>query len=833
MKRFYKFGLLTLIVFALNLGLNAQSQNGKTPESFKHNLTQEDLDHIQINPPSMDLIMSEDLIDEKNGQMMKIARLLPVDLTVENSGTWIDLDNGKSIWQLRLSSEGATACAIHFESFALPQGSELFVYSTDKSEVLGPYTSEDNQDGAQYAIGLLSGNDVILEYIAPKQKSITGEISIVYPDIHIFAFSYVYRGSELFGLKEKDTGFGASDACQVNANCPEGDNWRTQQKGIARIYAVDGMTAGYCSGTLINTTRGDQTTYFLTADHCGGEASTISLNQWIFRFNYESAGCTTGSEPTYNSVTGCSRKARGALNGGSDFLLLQLNTTATNIKNIGGVYNGWSRSTSASPSGVSIHHPSGDIKKISTYTSTLASSTYNGGTGNVGATNAHWRVYWAQTATNHGVTEGGSSGSPIFNNNGLVVGTLSGGLSYCDATNQPDLYGKMSYHWTSNGSDPSEQLEYWLDPDGTGATTCDYLDPNAIGLIAEFSGSPTTVAAGSQVSFTDMSTGGTITSRSWSFPGGSPSSSTATNPTITYNTTGTYNVSLTVNTGTETDTETKTGYITVTNGGGFSYDFEACTDFAVDQFAPCTTHDGDGSNTYGVDGVDFNNEGYTGSFMAFNSSTTTPASSADWQAHGGSKQGACFAATSAANNDWFITPQVILQNNSSLSFWAKSITDEYGLERFKVLISTTNNSTGSFSPISSGSFIEAPLSWTKYEYNLSAYDGQNVYIAIQCISDDAFAFMIDDITVETQASVKDNIANAIHIYPNPSDGIFTVNLPETGAKITIRNLLGQEVKTVVSSSTNTKIDLSNQNSGVYFIEIQLKEGRFTKKITIE
>lgn len=833
MKRFYKFGLLTLIIFALNLGLNAQSQNGKTPESFKHNLDQAELDHVQINPPSMDLIRSEDLMDEKNGQMMKIARLLPVDLTVENSGTWTDLENGKSIWQLRLSSVGATACAIHFESFALPQGSELFVYSTDKKEVLGPYTSEDNNDGAQYAIGLLSGNDVILEYIAPMQKSITGEISIVYPDLQIFAYSYVYRGSELFGLKEKDTGFGASDACQVNANCPEGDNWRTQQKGIARIYAVDGMTAGYCSGTLINNTRGDQTTYFLTADHCGGEASTISLNQWIFRFNYESAGCTTGSEPTYNSVTGCSRKARGPLNGGSDFLLLQLNTTATNIKNIGGVYNGWSRSTSASPSGVSIHHPSGDIKKISTYTSTLASSTYNGGTGNVGASNAHWRVYWAQTATNHGVTEGGSSGSPIFNNNGLVVGTLSGGLSYCDATNQPDLYGKMSYHWTSNGSDPSEQLEYWLDPDGTGATTCDYLDPNAIGLIAEFSGSPTTVAAGSQVSFTDMSTGGTITSRSWSFPGGSPSSSTATNPTITYNTPGTYNVSLTVNTGTETDTETKTGYITVTNGGGFSYDFEACTDFAVDQFAPCTTHDGDGSNTYGVDGVDFNNEGYTGSFMAFNSSTTTPASSADWQAHGGLKQGACFAATSVANNDWFITPQVILQNNSSLSFWAKSITAEYGLERFKVLISTTNNSTGSFSAISSGSFIEAPLSWTKYEYNLSAYDGQNVYIAIQCISDDAFAFMIDDIIVETQASVKDNIANAIHIYPNPSDGIFTVNLPETGAKITIRNLLGQEVKTVVSSSTNTKIDLSNQNSGVYFIEIQLKEGRFTKKITIE
>jgi len=79
---------------------------------------------------------------------------------------------------------------------------------------------------------------------------------------------------------------------------------------------------------------------------------------------------------------------------------------------------------------------------------------------------------------------------------------------------------------------------------------------------AEFSASATTVDEGQSVSFTDLSTGGP-TSWSWSFPGGSPSSSSAQNPTVTYNTAGVYNVSLTVTNANGSDSETKTGYITV------------------------------------------------------------------------------------------------------------------------------------------------------------------------------------------------------------------------------------------------------------------------------
>ncbi|MGI6411519.1 MAG: PKD domain-containing protein [Bacteroidales bacterium] len=910
---------IILFVLCANL-LSAQINTGALPASFKHNLSFEQVDHISLYPPNMELIRSEDAEAEKNGTMMKVARLIPFTANIDNSGTWERTSDGKNIWRLRVSSDGAKSCVLHFDEFELPQGSELFVYNPDRTVVLGPYTSTDNDDGGSYAIGVVYGQELIIEYIAPLAKSLTGQVKPIKPIIEMSAFSYFYRGAELYDNRAS-ANFGSSGSCMVNANCSEGNNWRAQQKGVARIYVVEGGYGGWCSGTLVNNTNNDQTPYFLTADHCGGSATSYELGQWIFRFKYESAGCTATSEPSGSNITGCTKKARGPLSGGSDFLLLQLNTTSTNLKNIGVVYNGWTASPSASPSGVSFHHPSGDIKKVSTYTSQLTTVSYGDGA----ATGAHWMVNWASTAHGHSVTEGGSSGSPIFNNNGLVVGTLTGGSSYCTSPTSPDAYGKFSYHWTSNGTTNDKQLKPWLAPNSS-ATSCDYLDPNNVGLVCNFSGTPTTVIVGNSVSFTDLSTGGTITSRSWSFPGGSPSSSSSPSPTIIYNTPGTYNVTLTVTAGSQNATETKNGYITVVEqGSGFTYDFEACTNFAVDQFSPCTTYDGDGSYTYSIQTVEFENQNYAGSFIAFNASATNPSlAGGNWDAHGGSKCGACFSATTPPNNDWFITPKINLESNSSFSFWAKTANTNYGKERFNVLISTTNNNISSFTKISTGTYTEAPTTWTKYNYDLNAYNGQGVYLAIQCVSNDAHAFLIDDIEVLTTAGgtvtapvanftanttsgcapltvsfsdqssnnatswswifngatpsssispnptviyntpgiysvtltasnaggsntktmtnyitvndcapVNDNFASKFSIYPNPTDGIVYIDIPESKATVRISDILGKVVKVANLSSNQSSIDLSTLKSGMYFIEIQLSEAKYTSKLTIQ
>jgi len=175
---------------------------------------------------------------------------------------------------------------------------------------------------------------------------------------------------------------------------------------------------------------------------------------------------------------------------------------------------------------------------------------------------------------------------------------------------------------------------------------------------------------------------------------------------------------------------------------GFNDDFESYTDFVL-EFDPWTLVDVDGSATYGFTNYDFENEHYTGSYIIFNPSETDPPLE-DVLPHSGDKMAACFAATDALNDDWMVSPSVAISSGDVVSFWAKSYTDQYGLERFNVAVSTTGTDPGDFTIISGSNYIEAPLAWTEYVYDLSAYDGQDVYVAIQCVSADAFILFIDD-----------------------------------------------------------------------------------------
>ena len=151
--------------------------------------------------------MDELTEDEKNGQMMKVARLLPVNTSIENSGTWEKTSEGQDLWRLKISSDGAKACVIHFSDFSLPAGSELFVYNPDRSVILGPYSSSDNDDGGSYAIGVVYGSEIILEYRAPQTKSLDGSYDIDMPVLEISRYSYFYRGVELYDYRS--TGYGA------------------------------------------------------------------------------------------------------------------------------------------------------------------------------------------------------------------------------------------------------------------------------------------------------------------------------------------------------------------------------------------------------------------------------------------------------------------------------------------------------------------------------------------------------------------------------------------------------------------------------------------------
>lgn len=360
---------------------------------------------------------------------------------------------------------------------------------------------------------------------------------------------------------------------------------------------------------------------------------------------------------------------------------------------------------------------------------------------------------------------------------------------------------------------------------------------------AAFTASPTSGNAPLSVQFTDQSTPGTgtITSRSWTFSGGSPASSTATNPSVVYSIPGTYNVSLTINTsGSQNDTETKNGYITVTQAGAnFTLDFESSANFATN-FSPWTTVDVDQSTTYGIEGIDFTGSGTALSFIAFNADATSPVTTGA-EAHGGVRQGASFAATTPPNNDWLISPKVRPLNNTwKFKVWVRTYTDQYGLERFKIGVSTSGNQPANFTTfLTSGAHETAPTTWTLKEYSLTNYINQDIYIGINCVSDNAFIFFVDDISIGGSGSteIDENADQSIHIYPNPAQNVLFINFEEESRKealINIVDLNGRVVKTINNKNTNSglSVDISNLSTGMYTMRFMFNDKIVVKKLSI-
>ena len=174
----------------------------------------------------------------------------------------------------------------------------------------------------------------------------------------------------------------------------------------------------------------------------------------------------------------------------------------------------------------------------------------------------------------------------------------------------------------------------------------------------------------------------------------------------------------------------------------FSYGFEDATPWAVDSFSPCTTYDGDQSATFTIQSIDFENSGYTGAFIAFQNGLGS-----NWTSHSGDMFGVCMGANGTANNDWFILPARTIEAGDIFSFWARSVTDTYGLERMKVGVYRGSGSFSSYLEGSASTYTEVPVDWTNYSYDLSSYAGQSIQLAINCVSDDAFALFIDDISI--------------------------------------------------------------------------------------
>ncbi|PLW92287.1 MAG: hypothetical protein C0592_11565, partial [Marinilabiliales bacterium] len=575
-------------VLFFTTGLQAQISRQGTPASIEYNIP-DVLSSVDVQPTGIDwqTVDAEDQLAMSQNLPVRAGFSLTVDKSIDNDGEWEQLPDGRMMWRLRIETHSAVSVGIVFDMFHLPEGSELYLYNEDKSFIIGAFTSDNNNPNNVFSTHLVPGSTIIIEYIeTPSQGFMNGGLNEIMIEgtgtkrkpvatspseyeseaiLHIGEVIYAYNDKvNEDAMSTRD--LGDSGSCQVNINCsPEGDSWQDEKRGVARILFREGAGWYWCSGTLVNNTLENGTPYFLTAYHCGAVASAADHNVWQFYFNYERPGCPNTGTPVTNMITGCVLRAEGDISGGTDMQLVELNSTPPLTWNI--YYNGWDYSGNTTPSGVSIHHPAGDAKKISTFSSTTTTTTWWDGT-NMGANNGHWTfTSWDATPNGQGVSEGGSSGSPLFNSAGRVIGTLSGGSSDCGGPYSGDLYGRFDMHWVSayNGSGNAYECRYWLDPAGLDPTVWDGMDPNAVvgPPVTDFSGTPTTIMAGQTVQFSDLTTN-LPQDWNWTFSGGFPATSTLRNPTCSWATPGVYTVELTTSNSYGSDTETKVNYITVT-----------------------------------------------------------------------------------------------------------------------------------------------------------------------------------------------------------------------------------------------------------------------------
>jgi hypothetical protein len=425
----------------------SQINTGENPPSFssqpdKLSKAMSNARLITLPKPDLKAVRKQDKIEDLQKEIpWRFGVVLDLIKSPKSDGFW-EIDNNQAVWKLSIEIEDAVSLNLNFDKFHLSKNAKLYVYNSNYSDVLGALTAKNNKSDSAFSIRPIKGKKITLELICPlseKEDNIINTSQIVYG----------YRS--IFDKANKS--FGSSGNCNININCPEGDLWQDVKRSIVLILRSN--NSRWCSGALINNVEQDSIPYVLTATHCGLD------NNSIFVFNYESPQCSPSVDGSLSkSISGATLRAN---DGGSDFTLFELSSPPPPSYEV--YYSGWSALSDKPVKSTGIHHPAGDVMKISHDYDSAQTSTYNNS-----PTNFHWNIgEWEL-----GTTEVGSSGSPLFDQNHRIVGQLHGGDANCaNAIN--DFYGKFDLSW-DNKSGSSDQLKHWLDPNNTGIKIVDGLD---------------------------------------------------------------------------------------------------------------------------------------------------------------------------------------------------------------------------------------------------------------------------------------------------------------------------------------------------------------------
>lgn len=370
-----------------------------------------------------------------------------------SAGEWRDLPGGMALWRLPVHVDRALSLDFGFDNFFLPPGAQLFV--SNASHQRGPYTDADNPRSGHFWTPILSGDHALIEVLLAQnmREYLRLQLTAVhagYRDI----FAPASRAKSYF---DPSTGSGA---CNLDTICTQGDSWRNEIKAEAVLASA----GEFCSGQLLNDTRGDNAPLMSTANHCMSTQS--DADSLIVYWKYESPTCrevgsTANAAPiqTNDAIAQVGGATLLATYQAADFTLMQLNQAPPAAANA--YWNGWDRSDTPFTGGAVLHHAQSDAKRISIAAGNVSIDDINYGQQDIPGVH-HWHVDHYSAGT----TESGSSGSGLIDANHHLRGVLSGGSADCSAPDGDDFYGRLSTAWNGGGT-PASRMRDWLDPLGT------------------------------------------------------------------------------------------------------------------------------------------------------------------------------------------------------------------------------------------------------------------------------------------------------------------------------------------------------------------------------
>ena len=441
MDGFRTRALLSAFIAVSLLPVGAEARRGAPPPATPSELGR----HLVLPPVDALRLLEQDRKDQEAGGVpLRYAEPALVVAGPATDGSWEQRTDGSRVWRLRVQAPAATDLNFGFDRFHLPEGAALWASADSESYWEGPYTAADNEAHGELWTPVVPGDSATITLLVPPDPDFE-------PALRLIQVGRGYR--DLLG-RLGDPLVPKSGACNNDVVCPEGDPWRDEINSVA-VYSTGGSL--FCTGQMIVDVPRSFRNWFLTANHCGLRAGNAA--SLVVYWNFQASMCGGARDGSLDqNQTGSTFRAREA---GTDMCLMELDDDPDPSFNV--YYAGWDATDTPAQATVGIHHPSTDEKAITFNEDpiTTADSCIGGGV------DSHWWI----TEYEDGTTEGGSSGSGLWDaDSHLLIGFLSGGLASCNRPDEYDCYGRFGAAW-DRGATPDARLKDWLDPGDTGELT--------------------------------------------------------------------------------------------------------------------------------------------------------------------------------------------------------------------------------------------------------------------------------------------------------------------------------------------------------------------------